>query len=77
MSLIAFVLSIAWSLFKCYCFSLAQAEHSSVVKAQCGYDAAAQGELFLKENQTLLLVFGESKFVSPSTYRNLRMTLMR
>ena len=39
---------------------LAQAEHSSVVKAQYDYDAVAQGELSLKEEQTLL-VFGEEE----------------
>ena len=36
---------------------LCQAEHSSVVKAQYDYDAAAEGELSVKEDQ-LLLAFG-------------------
>ena len=39
---------------------LVQAEHSSIVKAQYDYDAAAQGEVPLKEDQTLL-VFGEEE----------------
>ena len=39
---------------------MAQVEHSSVVKAQYDYDATAQGELSLKEEQTLL-VFGEEE----------------
>jgi hypothetical protein len=39
---------------------LAQAEHSSIVKAQFDYDAAAQGELSLKEDQTLF-AFGEEE----------------
>ena len=38
----------------------AQAEHSSVVKVQYDYDAAAHSELSLKEDQTLL-VFGEEE----------------
>jgi bifunctional ADP-heptose synthase (sugar kinase/adenylyltransferase) len=37
-----------------------QAEHSSVVKAQYDYDAAAEGELSVKEDQ-LLLVFGQEE----------------
>jgi hypothetical protein len=39
---------------------LAQAGASSIVKAQFDYDAAAQGELSLKEDQTLL-VLGEEE----------------
>ena len=39
---------------------MVQAGHSSVMKAQYDYDAAAQGELSLKEDQTLL-VFGDEE----------------